>query len=767
MALISKDNSKYNWNYEIIGGCSRVQITKGEDIAHLDELDPKMWTVLSCPVSGLEIDDKSLNYMDCDGDGKIRLNDIIATSKWIVGAVNDPDLLLLGKDSFDIENFDKENEVGVRLYKSAKQILKNLKKKGSVISISNVADMSAIFAGTKFNGDGVIIEASTEDADERAVIASAIATMGGVEDKSGEIGVNGEIIENFYKALADYAAWHDSKVDALYGDNTEKVMELFNSLDAKVRDYFMRSKLAAYSPDSTEVLDVQNSRIDAISGENLTSKLDEIASYPLARVTKNQKIDLKESLNPVWAPKFNALKDIVFGPDKSTLSESEWDEIASKLATYVAWKGAKVGEVVESLGIETIKQYLQQDKKGSILALVEQDAILKEEVDNIALLDKFLYIYRDFYRLLKNFITFHDFYEKDPKIKSIFQSGRLIIDQRECLFCMKVADTAKHSLSAASSGMYLVYCDCVTKSRKDKIQVMAAITVGDIGDIVVGKNAIYYDSNGLEWDAVITKIIDNPISMGQAFWSPYRRIAKTVEGFIVKNVSEKDSKIMKNVTTSLTGVAKPASDPKAVASVTPFDIGKFAGIFAAIGMAIGMIGSAFASLVKGLVSLDWWQVVLTFFGCIMIISGPSMIMAWIKLRSRNIAPILNANGWAINASSKISIPFGETLTKIAKFPKLNLKDPYAKKSIPTWSKWVISTSSLIVVLVILWLTNLFAWAKLPSPLPWYNKESQEEVIDEIIDEKVEEAIDEIIEEKVEERIQELIEEMGVEVDRAS
>jgi hypothetical protein len=106
-----------------------------------------------------------------------------------------------------------------------------------------------------------------------------------------------------------------------------------------------------------------------------------------------------------------------------------------------------------------------------------------------------------------------------------------------------------------------------------------------------------------------------------------------------------------------------------------------------------------------------------------------------KLRRRNIAPLLNANGWAMNASTRISIPFGETLTNIAKFPTLNLTDPYAKKGIPAWKKWVISLSSLAVVLVVLWICNLFAWAKLPSPLPCFNKE---EVV--VVEETVEEVV---------------------------
>ena len=104
MAILKKTDG-YQWDFEVIGGSTRVKITKGEDIVHLHELDPKMWTVLSCPVKGLEIDEKSLAYMDCDGDGKLRIQDVICTSKWITGVLKNDDLLLEGADSIDIEQF--------------------------------------------------------------------------------------------------------------------------------------------------------------------------------------------------------------------------------------------------------------------------------------------------------------------------------------------------------------------------------------------------------------------------------------------------------------------------------------------------------------------------------------------------------------------------------------------------------------------------------------------------------------------------------------
>ena len=704
------NNNKYKWEFVNMGGSSRVKITSGADIAHLSELDPKMWTVLSCPVTGLEIDDKSLAHMDCDGDGKIRVNDVICTSKWAAGALKNPDYLLEGKDYIDIEAFDKENEAGLKLYNASRQILSNLGKEGSVISLADTADVAAIFAKTRFNGDGIITEASSDDADDKAAIAAAVKLFGGVADRSGATGVNAEMVENLYKAAGEYLAWHDSAVKAPFGDKTEAALEAYNALDAKVKDFFMRSRLAAFSPDSTAALDVQTSRIEAISADNLSVKADEIASYPLMRITGKAEIDLSESVNPAWAAHFETLKAVVVPSGKKVLTEADWAAVGAEFAAYTAWKAAKAGAVVEPLGLDAVKELVEKDRKAALLDLIAQDAALAEDAGNIDNVDKFLHVCRDFYRLLRNFVTLNDFYAKDKKVAAIFQSGRLIIDQRECLFCMRVADMAKHNASAASSGMFLVYCDCTTKSKPGKLAIVAAVTVGEVGDLVVGKNAVYYDNSGVEWDAVITKVVDNPISVAQAFWSPYRRMAKAVENLISKNAADKDAKMMTEATAKINA---------APAAAQPFDIGKFAGIFAALGMAVGMIGTALASLAKGIFALKWWQLILAFVGIMLLISGPAMVMAWLKLRRRNIAPLLNANGWAVNAASKISIPFGETLTDSAKFPKMKLKDPYAKAGLAPWKKWVISLAAVIVVACGLWLFNLLAWAGLRSPLPRY------------------------------------------------
>jgi hypothetical protein len=211
----------------------------------------------------------------------------------------------------------------------------------------------------------------------------------------------------------------------------------------------------------------------------------------------------------------------------------------------------------------------------------------------------------------------------------------------------------------------------------------------------VGKNAVFYDNAGNDYDATVTKIIDNPISILQAFWTPYRKIGNWITDKINKSAAEKDAKIMTDVTTKLD--AKPAEDAAAADQKPAFDIAKFAGIFAAIGMAVGMIGSALASLAAGLVQLTWWQLILVFVGLLLVISGPSMVMAWLKLRCRNLAPVLNANGWAVNADAVISVFFGTTLTEQVKYPIV--KDPLARKKqhMKPWQATLVTILTMLVV----------------------------------------------------------------------
>ena len=742
MAILSKDKA-YEWKFSKIGGVTRVNIETGEDIAHLGELDQKMWTVLSCPTKGLEIDDKTLEILDLDHDGKIKVNEVISASQWLTKVLKDTSLLLKQDSVLNLSDINQENEDGKKLYDSAKQILKNLGLEKDSISIADTSDRLAIFAKTRFNGDGIITENSTDDEGLKATIKSCIDTIGSVTDRSGDPGINADQIEEFYTNCADYSAWSkdgDDRKESVfpYGENTEAALNAYNTLKEKIDDYFLRCKLIAFNNDSTAALDVSVARFEAISDKNLTTCIEEISTYPLARVGNKKDLMLNEGINPAWETAFASLKSLIFDVDfagKDSITESEWNSIGGKFAAYKEWMAGKKGAVVESLGLEAVNGILADNRKGELLSLVEQDKALEGEANEIESVDKLMHLYRDFYLLLKNFVTFSDFYSRDDKTKAIFQAGTLYIDQRSCDLCIKVSDMPKHNLTASFSGMYIAYCDCHSKTKNENMTIAAVITNGEVNNLMVGKNAIFYDRQGNDWDATITKIIENPISIREAFWSPYRKFARFIENQINKFAASQDDKVTSQATGSMeaAGDQMVANASKAAQNVPgsdakksqAFDIAKFCGIFAAIGLALGYIGGFLVSLATGFLKLSWWQMPLAIIGVMLLISGPAMIIAWLKLRKRNLSPVLNANGWAVNAQAYVNIKFGATLTKIAKFPHVkNATDPF-KQGVPVWRKILYVIILLGIIFCALYFTNVLSRVGLPSP---FHKDAPTEVV---------------------------------------
>ena len=681
----------YKWQFANIGGTPRVCIKSGEDIAHLGELDQKLWTVLSCPIKGLELEAKTLEMLDIDNDGKIRVPEVVETAEWLTAVLKDNNLLLKKSDKITLDDISQDTEDGKRVYASAKRIIENLGLKDNTITIENTADSIAIFSKTRFNGDGIITADSTDDADLKATIEACIKTMGALPDRSGADGVDTEKIEAFYANCTDWTAWLAQTAQP-YGDDTAAVVANYQALNEKVTDYFMRCKLAAFDGNATDALNVSAEQFAAISSKVLAAGTEEISAYPLARIANDGLLPLDlNAINPAWQAQFNVLINTCFKADfakKKAISEADWKSIGEKIAPYTAWLADKKGSAVEGLGIDVVSKILADNRKAELLALVEQDKALESEANAIHEVDKLLHMCRDFYTMLRNFVTLNDFYTKGSDTMAIFQAGTLYIDQRSCDLCLKVSDMDKHAAMASFSGMFLIYCDCRSKRNNDTLKIVAAMTNGEVNNLTVGKNAIFYDRNGLDWDATVTKIIENPISIRQAFWSPYRRISVWIENMINKRAAEKDAKFMEETTAKLE--AKSTADGEKPAATPPFDIAKFAGIFAAIGMALGMIGTALATVAKGISGFTWYQYLAIVVGIIVVISGPSMIMAWLKLRKRNLAQVLNANGWAVNADILVNIIFGATLTKIAKYPKVRVKDPFAEKGV-VWKRilWIV------------------------------------------------------------------------------
>ena len=722
------EKTPYNWTFTSVGGTVRVKITSGADIAHLGELDRKMWTVLSCPTRNLEFDQKTLDLIDSDHDGNIRVDEVIANAQWITGILKDPDLLLTRGTEIPFSAFNTENPDGAKLLASAKQILKNLGLEKDSIALEDTADNVKIFADTKFNGDGVITPKSADDEALAAIITTITETIGKAMDRSGVDGVTADHIEAFYTALAEYAAWQDAGTDAVFpfGDKTADALAAVEALKDKVADYFMRCKLIGFDAGAAPAVDVSVEKIKAIEG-NLALASSAIGEEPLAKPTSECVLPL-DAVNPAWKGAVEAMCALVLEEGKKTLTEAEWNEIAGKFAPYTAWMGDKKGAAVEGLGIEKVRDLLKAGQKDALLKLVEADKALEEEALSIEAVDKLLRLFHNFYDFLNNYVVLADFY--DPERKAMFQAGRLYIDQRSTDLCVRV-DGPNGDISALS-GMYILYCACKSDKMGKTMNIAAVLTDGDVDGLRPGKNAVFYDREGNDWSAVVTSIVENPISLRQAFWSPYKKAARWISEKIGKVASDKAAKGEGTLGAITEGATKaPAAGAEAATKAAPFDVGKIAGITIAIAAVMGVV----TAIVATLKSLTWWQWIILIVALMLVISLPAVFIAWRKLRHRDLGPVLNANGWAMNAASFVRGKFAKGLTKLAAFPKLTAVDPAARRK----AAWRRFWCWLIGIVVVAGLALYFTDNLKCIGLPFHKEKPAEEVVEEAA-EAVEEAV---------------------------
>ncbi len=689
----------HRWRFFRVGGLDHVHLETAADFIHLPELDQKLWAALSCPTRGLEFDAKTLDLIDTDKDGRVRVPEILAAVQWACGHLKDPAALTTGSDALPLAAIEDSHDSGRRLLASAREILRNLGKPGATsISLADTTDTKAIFAQTRFNGDGVVPPASAGDAATQAVIADILATVGGDLDRSGAPGVNEAGVDRFFgelRAFSDWLAKSETAAASILpqGEATPAAFVAWRAVHAKIEDYFARCRLAAFDARAAVHLNRAESEFVALAPKDLGTDTGEVAGFPLAHVAAGQPLPLAEGVNPAWARAMEEFRTKVVAPllgaSQTALTAEEWTQLGARLAAYAAWLAEKPGAAVEKLGRARIREILAGGARPEIARLIALDRAVEPEFAAITAVDQLLRYHRDLHRLLVNFVSFVDFYSPDRL--AVFQAGMLYLDGRACELCFRVDDMGKHAALAGLSKIYLAYCDCTRRGSAEKMTIAAAVTSGDSDRLMPGRNGVFYDRRDQDWDATIVKIVENPISISQAVWAPYKRMARMIGEQIDKLAAARDKGITDKAAAGIATAGAHLDAGKAAPPPTPFDVAKFAGIFAAIGLAVGAIGTALAAIVTGFLGLAWWQMPLALLGLFAIISVPSALLAARKLRQRNIGPILDANGWAINGRVKINIPFGAMLTSMAKLPanaERSLTDPYANKSGRRLRLWV-------------------------------------------------------------------------------
>ena len=342
---------------------------------------------------------------------------------------------------------------------------------------------------------------------------------------------------------------------------------------------------------------------------------------PLVTEEPDKALPLKEHLNPKYLEVIldfaeKCVKPLI-GPDKDALSRMEWKAVKAKFAPYRAWIAAK-----------------PVMSPGSKDGLVEEERLLRYKLH--------------LGELLENYVTMKRLYDYDSY--AIFQTGILRIDGREMNLCFHVDSEATHSALVDKSNCCVIYLKLTRPSEGAERLICAVVTAGRVGTLYVGRNGVFYDRDGKDWEAVITKVVENQVSLAEAFWAPWKKIGDGVAGMVKKFIGDRQAKAMDNVQK---GTESTQAGGAAMASSV-----------AAIGIGIGMVGTAAAALISAIKGLHpWWMFFVALAAVVLVVSVPSAILAYFKLRRRDIGAILNASGWAINRTMHFSMKRARGFTK--------------------------------------------------------------------------------------------------------
>lgn len=707
---------QHEWQFYRAGGVDQVSIRTGADIANIGQLDQKLWVALACPTRGIEFDSATLDLIDQDADGRIRAPELVAACEWAVSMVKDPEVLARGSDVLALDSIRSDHEAGLVLIDEAQRILKMQGKEGAgSVTLADVQQRLATLNAEPFNGDGILNPVTLADHPALAALVTRIMdAYGSAQGCDDQPGLGRAQLDHFFtdvQAMADWHARAESSTCTLPHTQAIAAAQALNAVQAKVEDFFARTRLAAFDATALVPLSPTAEGYAALSPQLLSQHDAAIAALPVATVVPGGDLPLVHGINPAWADAMASLRSAAVLPllgEQDRLSATQWGQLKAQLAACQAWLAAYPSTPLGEMGQDEAQALLASGMQAQLQDFIQHDEDEKQHSAHGVTLEKLIRYQRDLLALLNNFVSFSQFYSRQG---AAFQAGTLYLDGRSCDLTVDVANPAAHATLAGMAKVYLAYCEC--KRGAEKRSIVAAFTAGDVDFLFVGRNGIFYDRAGKDWDATITKLIENPTSIGQAFFSPYKKFVRMVEEQVAKRAAAKDATVTAGLdaqAAKLTDLSKPAV-VAAPAAGKKTDVGTVA----AIGVALGSLSAVAVGIFGKFIELGPW-IPVALIGIIVAISGPSMLIAWLKLRERSLGPILDASGWAINGRMKINLQLGNSLSQTASVPtsaKRILNDPYADNHT---MRWVWGVLAVVVLVVLGWNQG---WFNTLLPTAWH------------------------------------------------
>jgi len=639
------------------GRSYQLKVESGEDLENVVELNEAHWVATSAPVEMMNCDVVFLQLLDEDNKGRILCREVKGAVRWLLGVLCEGTGITAQSTTLRLGAVDADTDEGQQIRDAAREVLSRLgEKDGEEVTLEQVRQIKTQVESTSVSEAGVVLPEAAADGEIRQFITEVIETVGGTAHPSGAEGVGTEQLTSFLENARAYLSWYEQghigeggdKTDIMpLGSETSSAYATVASVRDKINQYFAQCVALSLDERFAQRMGWTESELEELDFDDAAVIDEVLKKAPLAKARPDQQLRFNEKINPYYVESLGKFRSqamqAVLGKQEKSLSADQWQEIKAFFGAHHDWIDGKAGAVVEPLGVEELRKYLNERFAKEVQSLISESKRTASVLNKVRLLEKLILYQAYMIEFINNFVSFPRLYDTDRR--AMFEMGSLVMDGRRFKLAVRAGNRAEHKAVASSSSMYVLYVE-ICRPDGDKMEVVVPVTSGGKGNLRVGKRGVFCDILGNECDARVVDIIANPISVGEALISPFQRLGRLLVGKIESITTTAEKKLDTKASSALEQLkAQPAA-----AGAAPQRAGMLGGgLLMGAGVAVAALGSAMAYITKTLAGINPWVAVAGIVVAVLAVMLPISIVAFLKLRRRDLSAILEGSGWGINA----------------------------------------------------------------------------------------------------------------------
>jgi hypothetical protein len=642
------------------GRAPHLLVDSPDELRQVCDLDPALWVASSAPVECINIDRTTIEYVDSDGNGRITHHEVSTAVDWLFAVLRDPGGIAGAHSYVRIADIDDAHPDGKRMATACRKITSRPDGDDESLTLKTVREIIGKIEGQPASGAGVVLSSAASAGAVRQLIDTIVSVTGGVKHPDGSMGVDSSCVAAFHRASSDHQAWRESAPESFSRIDTSLIGEGFAAILGKIDQFFALCTWAVLEPSSGEA--------STLSSDGRLMEANQIVAslgtLPLARPNTASLLELEACNNVVYSADlrkfFTGVVTPLLGRETVTISAAQWGTLQPMLTELAGWYGRKPDLADRVAVVEDLDNPAAELSFDAIGDLIRESTAAALDLENVKLLEKLIAYQQHLMTLVNNFVSFPLLYSRTGR--AAFEKGCLIMDGKRFNLAVIVRDRKAHALLAKHSNMFVLYVTVFEKPELAAFEVAVPVTGGRKGNIALGKRGLFVDLDGVERDAEVSEMIENPISISQAVVSPFKRVGNMVTGKI-EAITQDSQKQLDSYAAGNAEAFPSAPQASTGGALTG------GGLLLGGSVAFAAIGSAIAYITNTLTQLTWWQFLAGLGGVIALVILPAITLAFIKLRRRDLSAIIEASGWAVNARMRLTHRLGRAFTMRPEYPK--------------------------------------------------------------------------------------------------